>query len=122
MYCQKWYSDINNSSRLKSYCLYKHDFKPEKYLNVVSENKYKVALSKFRTSSHDLRIETRRYDNILQDQRLCISCNMGKVEDEFHFLLVCPKYRDLRSKYFKRYFCHWPTINNFESIMSCPSN
>ena len=28
MYCQKWYSDINNSNRLKSYCLYKHNYAP----------------------------------------------------------------------------------------------
>ena len=27
MYCQKWYTEINNSSRLESYCLFKHDFK-----------------------------------------------------------------------------------------------
>ena len=40
MYCQKWYSNINNSSRLKTYCKYKHNFKPEaeKYLNVITEN------------------------------------------------------------------------------------
>ena len=117
-----WYSDTNNSNRLKSYCLYKHNFNLEKYLKVVSENKYKVALSRFRTSSHDLRIETGRYDNIPQEQRLCNSCNMAKVEDEFHFLLVCPKYRDLRCKYFKRYFCHWPTIHKLETLMSSTSN
>ena len=122
MYCQKWYTEINNSSRLKSYCIFKHDFKQEKYLDVISENKFKVALSRFRTSSHDLRIETGRYDDIAQAQRLCKSCNMGKTEDEFHFLLVCPKYRDLRCKYFIRYFCHWPTINKFENIMSSSSN
>ena len=122
MYCQKWYTEINNSSRLESYCLFKHDFKQEKYLDVILENKYKVALSRFRTSSHDLRIETGRYDDIDREQRRCKSCNMVKIEDEFHFLLVCPKYRELRSKYFKRYFCHWPTINKFETLMSSSSN
>jgi len=30
---QSWYSDINNSSRLSTYSLYKHDF--EEYLNHV---------------------------------------------------------------------------------------
>ena len=42
---------------------------------------------------------------------------MNKIEDEYHFLLVCP-HRELRSKYFKPYFCHWPTINKFESLLS----
>ena len=109
MYNQKWYSDINNSSRLQLYSIYKHDFKPEKYLNIITETKYKVALSRFRTSSHELRIETGRYDNTPREQRLYNLCNMNNIKDEFHFLLVCPKYRDLRCKYFKRYFCHWPT-------------
>ena len=122
MYNQKWYSDINNSSRLKSYSLYKHEFIFEKYLKVITEPKYKIAMSRFRTSSHELRIETGRYDNTPREQRLCKSCNMNKIEDEFHFLLVCPKYRDLRCKYFKRYYCHWPTLYKFENIMLSKSN
>ena len=44
------------------------------------------------------------------------------VENEFHFLLVCPKYRELRRKYFKSYFCRWPTYFKFESLMSCQNN
>ena len=122
MYNQKWYSDINNSSPLQLYSIYKHVFKPEKYLNIITKTKYKVALSRFRTSPHKLRIETGRYNNTPHEQRLCNSCNMNKIEDELHFLLVCPKYRHLRCKYFKRYFCHWPTLYKFENLMSSASN
>ena len=120
MYYQKWYSEINNSSRLMSYCIFKHEFVPEKYLSLQFENKYKVALTRFRVSSHDLFIETGRYENptIERTQRLCKSCNMKQIEDEFHFLLVCPKYRELRRKYLKPYFCHWPTLRKFDNLMS----
>lgn len=121
MYFQKWYSDINNSSRLVSYCIYKHNFNFEKYLESITENKYKVALARFRTSSHELRIETGRYDDTPRNQRLCKSCNMQKIEDEYHFLLVCPNYRDLRKKYFKSYFCHWPSLYKFDNLMSATS-
>ena len=96
MYNQKWYSDINNSSRLQSYSIFKHNLTLEKYLKISMENKYKYALSRFRTSSHDLLIETGRYENIPRDQRLCKSCDMKKIESEYHFLLACPKLRDLR--------------------------
>ena len=41
-----------------------------------------------------------------------------QIEHEFHFLLVCPNYRELRQKYLKPYFCHWPTLNKFETILS----
>ena len=56
---QTWYAKINNSSRLPSYCLFKHDFITEKYLSSINENKYRVAYSKLRLSSHDLATETR---------------------------------------------------------------
>ena len=70
---------------LVSYCIYKHNFSFEKYLESITENKYKAALARFRTSSHDLLIENGRYDDTPRNQRLCKSCNMHKVEDEYHF-------------------------------------
>ena len=118
MYHQKWYSDINNSNRLQSYCLFKHDFKLEDYLTDITDNKYKIALARFRTSSHNLSIETGRYDNNPRQERICRSCNMNQIEDEYHFLLVCPHFRELRTKYLKPYFRHWPTLNKFEALLS----
>lgn len=113
---QKWYSDINNSSRLDSYSLFKHNCELEKYLQVIHENKYRIALTKFRTSSHSLYIETGRYDNTPRESRLCRFCNMNVIENEYHFLLVCPNYRELRNRYLKPYYCHWPNIYKFESL------
>ena len=92
MYHQKWYSDINNSNRLQSYCLFKHDFKLGDYLTDITDNKYKIALARFRTSSHNLSIETGRYDNTLRQERICRSCNMNQIEDEYNFLLACPHF------------------------------
>jgi hypothetical protein len=87
----------------------------------VQESKYRTALTRFRTSSHNLFIETGRYENIPREQRLCKSCNMKQIESEYHFLLVCPNYRDLRTKYFKKYYCHWPSMNKLDSILSSDS-
>ena len=39
------------------------------------------------------------------------------ISNEYHFLLVCPLYRDLRIKYFKPYYCRWPTLNKFDDLM-----
>ena len=71
MYYQKWYAEINNSSRLMSYCIFKHEFALEKYLSSQIENKYKVAFTRLRTSSHDLFIECRRYDTTDRNLRIC---------------------------------------------------
>ena len=117
-YKQIWYSEINNSNRLQAYNIFKHNFEIENYLNLEIDPKYKLALTRFRTSSHSLMIETGRYENIQREQRICQFCNMRKVEDEYHFLLVCPNYQVLRRKFFKPYFCHWPTLIEFEILLS----
>ena len=122
IYYQRWYSEINNSNRLMSYSIFKHDFVLENYLNLTIENKYKVALSRFRTSSHDLFVETGRYDNVPRDQRLCKSCNMNRIEDEFHFLLVCPKYRELRKNTLKHISITGQLYINLKTLWSATSN
>jgi hypothetical protein len=119
IYYQSWYANINNSRRLASYSIFKHEFKFENYLDNIKTNKFRIALSKFRLSSHDLAIETGRYTNTPRDERKCRHCNI--TENEYHFLLVCPKFRHLRQKYFKPYFCHWPNMHKFESLMSTNS-
>lgn len=108
---------INTSTKLNSYCLFKLDTELEQYLNCVTQNKYKYALSRFRLSSHNLAIETGRYVGIPREERLCVFCNMKTIENEFHFLSVCPLYIDLRRKYLPAYYCRWPTMNKFKLLM-----
>lgn len=43
------------------------------------------------------------------------------IENEYHFQLVCPFYNELRTKFIHRYYCVWPTINQFISIMQSSS-
>ena len=77
MHYKSWYSDINNSNRLITYCIYKHDFAFENYLDVLKENKCRVVLTRFRLSSHDLNIEQGRYDNVPRHERICKCCRMN---------------------------------------------
>ena len=64
----------------------------------VQNTSFRVALTKFRTSSHDLKIERGGYHKpqpVAPHQRFCPHC-FTEVEDEIHFLLVCPLYFNLR--------------------------
>ena len=50
-----------------------------------------------------LLIETGGHKNMPRDQRICPMCKLhfGKntdIEDEYHFILICPTYRGLRKK------------------------
>ena len=60
-------------------------------------------MSRFRLGSHHLEIENGRYNNIQRSERNCKLCTQNLVESEYHFLLCCPLYRELRTKYFKIY-------------------
>lgn len=40
------------------------------------------------------------------------------IEDEYHFLLTCPFYREIRIKYIPKYYHTWPNINKFKSLLT----
>jgi hypothetical protein len=85
---QQWYSSVTNSSKPQVYSSFKQDFKFEKYLDNIGNAKFRIALTKFRISSHQLSIETGRYYNIPQSERICQCCLMNVVETKYHFLLM----------------------------------
>ena len=88
----------------------------ESYIAAVDIHKYRRCLATFRFSAHNLMIETGRYKNISRENRFCWYCECI-VEDELHFLLVCPLYKDIRSKYIKESNANIPP-KKFLSIMS----
>ena len=102
---QSWYNDIANNRVLTLYKNYILSFDFEHYLKVLP-NKLRVALSRLRLSSHQLRIETGRYSQNIVDraQRMCTFCNKSDIEDEYHFVLMCPVYSILRQKYIRPYY------------------
>ena len=53
-------------------------------------------MSQFRCGLLPLRIETRRFVGERMGDRLCRFCDLNLVEDEKHFLFVCPSYVNLR--------------------------
>ena len=61
--------------------------------NVYSNMGFVNIISKLRTSSHDLKIETGRHRKIPTTERKCIC---GEIEDEEHFILKCRLYDDIR--------------------------
>ena len=120
-YDQILLSNINESNRLSSYSKFKQTTEIESYLNIINNKSFRISLSRFRLSFHKLEIEMGRYTGTERENRLCTQLNMRSVEDEYHFMLVCTKYIELRRKYLPRYYCHWPNTHKFVSIMSTKS-
>ena len=101
-FSQEWSSRLAESSRANFYSLFS-SFEHQFYLDFVKVKKFRVAMTKLRSSSHRLEIEVGRWarpNRIPIDERKCLTCN--KLEDEFHFLLECSLYNDLIKSVYKK--------------------
>ena len=56
-----------------------------------------------------------RYDQTPHNDRFCPVCNSGMIEDEFHFLLHCPKYSIPREKFYNQIQHNFVDFNQLSS-------
>ena len=115
---QSWLNDIANSRSLILYKNFKQTFEFEYYLNVLP-SKLRIALSRLRLSSHQLQIETGRYaqNRIDRTLHLCSLCEKSDIEDEYHFVLVCSVYSQIRQKYIRPFYYIRPSVYKFTMLM-----
>ena len=106
IYQQTWYSSVNNSSRLRIYSLFKHSFNFESYLDSINDKKLRTSLTRFRISSCNSEIEKRPQRNIDVTERICRNCNSRNIENEYHLLLACIMYSELRSRLLEKYLVY----------------
>ena len=68
------------------------------YKNKALAEHKRIEFTRFRVSSHNLKIETGRWSRKERENRVC-QCNIGGIQDEFHALFRCEMTNDLRQKY-----------------------
>ena len=110
MYKQTILAEISRSSKGFLYQHLVDNFALQYYLCKPIPSLYKRYISRFRLVSHNLRIEHGRYYNESRIDRKCSLCNLNDVEDEYHFILVCSRYSELRSKYIKKFYYKKPSV------------
>ena len=101
IYEQTWLKNMHNDTRkcgiqknkLRTYRLFKTSFKFESYLLDIRSFSCRKWLTKLRISDHNLQIELgrRSIPKVPANERFCKHCK-SLVEDEFHFIIECPKY------------------------------
>ena len=95
-------SDYSDHNKLRGYKMYKGFFGLEPYISKVNNRKQSCHLSRLRTSSHNLKLESGRWSGVPVSQRLCIYCNQSQVDDEEHCLLSCPTFSTKRNCFFAK--------------------
>ncbi len=99
---QEWEINVKNVSKLRTYNTFKFEYCTETYVTNLLSKGLRSALAQFRCGVLPLKIETGRYTCLPVFDRLCEMCKNQDVEDEMHFLLECPFYKNERIDLFKQ--------------------
>ena len=86
------------------------------YLRIPLKVSLRRHIARIRLSAHPLGIETGRWHTpqvIPREERVCKVCSDGNVEDEFHFIMICDVYENLRHLYIPRKYLVERTQENF---------
>ena len=94
---------MDKKRKLRTYRTFKKELKLEQYLISDINKKGRCLLTKIRSGTNDLRIETGRWKRPVEkvEQRVCRMCMSRDVENEEHFILSCVAYQDLRNEMFQ---------------------
>ena len=87
-----------------------------KYLLCININGNRKALSRLRLSNHKLLVEKGRWKSIPRHDRKCTICD--DLEDEYHAILICPKFITQRNKYIKSYYTVKPSMHKFVQLLN----
>ena len=117
LYVQQWHSVLQESSKGRTYSIFKHDLTFESYLCTLNKCIY-MPLLKFRTSNYKLPIETGRWDDTSIDERKCTLCENNDIGDDFHYLFKCPYFSHERANFLKPYFYRRPNIVKYKDLLS----
>ena len=117
-YLQHWYSSVETCSKLKIYRYIKTSYEKERYIDVLNIRKFRHCYAQFRTGVHDLEVEKGRCRNLPLEDRLCRVCSENVVEDEYHFVLKCIEYADIRTFYIPSKYYVSPSIHKLHILLA----
>ena len=125
-----WSNECNSNRKLNFYNTVKDEFGLEPYLTKCSHSTSRM-VAKLRMSSHSLNVETGRHGSkaCSLHNKCCPHCTdqdalelllalpgdtIPIIEDEFHVLITCPQYEDIRNKLDKK--TREALVNNMQSL------
>ena len=81
----------NDHNKLRVYKQFKGSFTVEPYIELVRNRNQRCFLTRYRISSHFLRVETGRwtFPKTKFEDRICLYCDSNSVDSELHFITEC---------------------------------
>jgi hypothetical protein len=99
----QWRERMQQKPKLRTYRQLKTELRFEEYLK-TRDREAREVMTRLRGGTNELRIETGRYPITNRDrplevnERRCLICMSGEIEDETHFMMDCCVYEDLRQR------------------------
>ena len=119
-FTQDWHGSIIDSSRCYHYQHFKSLLNTERYLSIELPINLRIALARFRASSHHFHIETGRYNHTPLQERICQHCfenfNTSVIECEFHIFFHCDKFTNIRNQYLYNWYTFDRNVENFYTL------
>ena len=134
--------DQTDHNKLRTYRLFKSSFTKEPYIDLVRNRNQRAFLTRLRVGSHLLNIERGRWTRPVTpvEHRICSYCapsssastsprsrpTTSSIDDEYHFLMNCSRFKDVRDSGFQDIslilpnFANLSTMNQFRTLL-CPT-
>ena len=120
LFLQEWYSQIDSESVYSNYRMFKSTFRQDPFLKLLPKD-CSISFVRFRTTNNRLPVNVLRLENIPRHDRVCTNCNMQVVGDEFHYLFICPFFKEKRTELLPRYYIEIPNFIKYKELF-CTSN
>ena len=117
--CQwlRWHEHIENSDRFEMYRFINPVHQTPLYLNMKMNRNIKRVVTKFRFGISDIKKHSLYYRSVDRRELLCPLCS-NDVEDETHFVLVCPELSKFRERYIPNKFWRQPCLSRLFILVS----
>ena len=104
-----WWEEVEEKPKLRTYVQIRKPDDPPVLASSFIKRLNRSLLAKLMLGILPLELEVGRYLNTKHELCYCRICNLGLVENEFHFLFTCAALQDVRSAFY---------VNNIEDIES----
>ena len=112
-----WSEKINSSEHYKFYSSIKHSLVLSPYLLNIKHVQARSSLARFRLGMSPLRFRSLRFFNVPNSPLQCPFCE-DSLENEVHFMLVCPLYSSLRLEYIPVKFSRRPSLSALSRLLA----
>ncbi len=118
-----WTHQCSTKPKLRTYVTFKDDTNVSAHISCNLPKYERSLISQLRLGILPLRIETGRYANLKENERICLLCQQNCVENEAHFLFECDLYETERSQFEAEIgvnFSNLSTENKFRTVFEHP--